>query len=128
MYYSAFLQVACIGGLNYNGIRHIKISPHHPSSDGLAERAVKTFKEGMKKMGNDESLECRMVRVLFQYRITPHSTTGVSLAELLGEYDHIWIKFSLIFQDMLKQNKRCKRSIMTDIPGPVLSRYMIQCL
>ena len=32
-----------------NGIRHVKIAQHHPSSNSLAERAVKTFKEGMKK-------------------------------------------------------------------------------
>ena len=66
-----------------NGIRHVRVSPYHPSSNGLAERAVKTFKEGMKKAGNKGSIECRMARLLFQYRITPHSTTGVSPAELL---------------------------------------------
>jgi len=79
-----------------NGIRHIKVSPYHPSSNGLAERAVKTFKEGMKKSGNSQSIECCVARVLFQYRITPHSTTGVSPAELLmgwriQVYVQIWI-------------------------------------
>ena len=34
-------------------------------------------------MGNSESIDCRIARMLFQYRITPHSTTGVSPAELL---------------------------------------------
>ena len=68
-----------------NGIRHVKIAPHHPSSNDLAERAVKTFKEGMKKCisSSSESIECCLSRVLFQYRITPHSTTGVSPSELL---------------------------------------------
>ena len=66
-----------------NGIRHVKVSTYHPSSNRMAERAVRTFKEGMKKLGNSQSIQCRMARVLFQYRITPHSTTGVSPAELL---------------------------------------------
>ena len=66
-----------------NGIRHVRVSPYHPSSNGLAERAVKTFKEGMKKASNTGSIESQMARMLFQYRITPHSTTGVTPAELL---------------------------------------------
>ena len=33
-----------------NGIRHIFAAPNDPSSNGLAERAVQSFKEGMKRM------------------------------------------------------------------------------
>ena len=66
-----------------NGIRHIKTAPYHPSSNGLAERAVKTVKEGLKKCNVVGSLNCQLARLLFQYRITPHSTTGTSPAELL---------------------------------------------
>ena len=67
-----------------NGIRHVKTAPYHPLSNGLAERAVKTFKEGIKKCRSEsESIECCLARILFQYRITPHSTTGISPSELL---------------------------------------------
>lgn len=65
-----------------NGIRHITTAPYHPSSNGLAERAIQTFKSLMKKMAGD-SIETRMSRALFSYRITPQSTTGKSPAELL---------------------------------------------
>ncbi|CAB3981243.1 Retrovirus-related Pol poly from transposon 297 [Paramuricea clavata] len=66
-----------------NGIHHRRTAPYHPASNGLAERAVQTFKEGMKKMSNKESLETRVFRFLYKYGITPHSTTGIAPAEML---------------------------------------------
>ena len=68
--------------LKQNGIRHIRIAPYHPVSNGMAERAVQTFKEGMKKM-NEGSVETLVSRFLARYRITPQTSTGVSPAELL---------------------------------------------
>ena len=68
--------------LKKNGVKHVKTPPYHPSSNGLAERAVQTFKEGMRKM-TDGSLETKLSRFLFKYRMTPQSTTGVSSAELM---------------------------------------------
>ena len=35
--------------LQKNGIKHIASAPYHPSTNGLVERAVQTFKQGMKK-------------------------------------------------------------------------------
>ena len=65
-----------------NGIKHVRTTPYHPSSNGQVERAVKIFKEGLKKL-TQGTLETQIARFLFQYRITPHTTTGVSPAELL---------------------------------------------
>ena len=65
-----------------NGIKHICASPYHPSTSGQAERSVRSFKEHMKCMP-EGSIEERLSRFLFWYRLTPHSMTGVSPAELL---------------------------------------------
>ncbi|XP_041379597.1 uncharacterized protein K02A2.6-like [Gigantopelta aegis] len=67
--------------LKKNGIQHLRSAPYHPSSNGLAERGVQILKEGLKKITNGD-IETRLARLLYHYRITPHSTTGVSPAEL----------------------------------------------
>ncbi len=56
-------------------------APYHPSSNGLAEHAVQSFKEGMKRLKGD-TVETRVARFLFTYRITPHATTGLSPAQM----------------------------------------------
>ena len=70
-----------------NNIRHITGAPYHPSTNGLAERSVQTFKNSLAKMlesnTNNDSIETIINRFLFTYRITPHTTTGSSPAELL---------------------------------------------
>ena len=65
-----------------NGIRHITSAPYHPASNGLAERAVQTFKEALSKT-KPTDIEAQLSRFLFHYRNTPHTTTGSSPAELL---------------------------------------------
>lgn len=65
-----------------NGIHHVLVTPYHPSSNGLAERAVQTIKNGIRKM-EEGNLQLKLSRVLLNYRITPQSTTGKSPAELL---------------------------------------------
>ena len=58
------------------------VAAYHPKSNGLAERAVKIVKDGLKKM-SEGTIEDRIARFLFTYRITPQSTTQMSPAELL---------------------------------------------
>ena len=67
--------------LSRNGVRHLTAAPYHPSSNGLAERAVQTFKDSMKKVSDD--VQKQLSRFLFHYRSTPHTTTGLTPAEML---------------------------------------------
>ena len=68
--------------LRLNGIINKTSAPFHPQTNGLAERAVQTFKNAMKKM-SDGSIDTKISRFLFSYRNTPQSTTGTSPAQLL---------------------------------------------
>ena len=68
--------------MNNNGIKHICSSSYHLSTNELAKRSVQSFNEHMKRMP-EGSIEERLSWFLFWYRLTPHSTTGVSPAELL---------------------------------------------
>ena len=79
---SAFTSAEFKEFTDRSGIQHLTSAPYHPSSKGLAERAIQTFKSAMKKMTSGD-IDTRLARFLFQYRITPHTATGVSPAELL---------------------------------------------
>lgn len=65
-----------------NGNRNLRSAPYHPATNGLAERAVQTLKAGLKKAA-EGSLEMKVFHILFNYHLTPHSTTGVSPAQLM---------------------------------------------
>ena len=69
--------------MKVNGIKHIRSAPYHPSTNGLAERFVQTFKRAMKTSAQDEpNLNTRLSQFLLGYRSTPHATTNVSPGEL----------------------------------------------
>ena len=51
-----------------NQIHYMRTAPYHPSSNGLAERAVQIFKLGMKKQING-TLRTKLSRFLFHYRL-----------------------------------------------------------
>lgn len=68
--------------LKCNAIQHVRSAPYHPASNGQAEWAVQTFKNGMKR-STSNSLETRVSRFLFHYRTTPNTITGHSPAELM---------------------------------------------
>ena len=68
--------------LKQNGVTHTLSAPYHPSTNGLAERAVQVVKRGLRKV-TQGSLRSRISTVLFSYRLTAQSTTGQSPSELL---------------------------------------------
>ena len=63
--------------MKQNGVKHIKCSPYHPSSNGQAERFVPTFKQAV-QAGEEGSQASRSKagKFLDNYRVTPHATTG----------------------------------------------------
>ena len=94
---SCFISADFQHFLTMNGIKHITSSPYHPSTNGLAERAVQIVKKGLKKV-TEGSIRSRIAKVLLAYRTTPHSTTGSTPASLLfGRNPHTRL-------DLLKPN------------------------
>ena len=67
--------------MKQNGFRHLTSAPYHPATNGMAERYVQTFKVALQKRSDD--LQRELSRFLFRYRTTPHSTMGISPAQLL---------------------------------------------
>ena len=69
--------------MKMNGIKHIRCSPYHPSSNGAAERFVQTFKKAMKASQHSSlSFSHRLSNFLFTYRCTQHATTNEAPCQL----------------------------------------------
>lgn len=71
-----------------NGIKVMHSPPYKPQSNGAAENAVKTFKNGLKKMLMDPinkytPLDTLISRHLFFYRSTTHCSSGETPAKLM---------------------------------------------
>ena len=62
-----------------NGIKHVRTAPHHPASNGLAERVVQTVKEGLRKQ-QGETLEIRLAKVLFHHRLTQLNESPIEIS------------------------------------------------
>ena len=68
--------------MQHNGVKHVTSAPVHPSSNGLVEHAVKTFKNVLSRL-KDGSITDRLSQSLFAYRNTPHATTKSTPVELM---------------------------------------------
>jgi hypothetical protein len=69
--------------LRSNSIRHTLSPPYHHSTNGLAERFIKTLKQVLIASKDDKrSAQHRLESFLLKYRSTNHAVTGVSPSEL----------------------------------------------
>ena len=69
-----------------NNVKHLTSPPYHPSSNGAAENAVRIIKNALKRTivnDNVSKSNLSLCRFLFDYRNTPHCTTGISPATLM---------------------------------------------
>ena len=108
-----------------NGIKHVTTAPAHPSTNGLAENAVKDFKMGFKKALEDfklglhaaleDGLSAReddklvISRYLFAYRNALHSSTGETPAErMMGR--KLRTRFD-VMRENLQEEKSAERQV-----------------
>ena len=100
--------------MKQNGIQHVKTPPYHPASNGLAERYVQVFKDGMRKLTGG-SMESRVARFLSRYHTTPQSTTGTTPAELMFGRK-LWTRLDLLKPDLevAVRQKQTKQKVAHD--------------
>ena len=90
--------------LRSNGVHHITSAPYHPSSNGLAERAVQTVKNGLHKQ-RPASLQTKLDRFLFAYRTTPLESINKSPGEVMFGR-RLRTRLDLIFPDPRESMRR----------------------
>ena len=95
--------------LQKNGIKQTLVAPYHAASNGAAERAVRVVKEAFTKQvieGNkSRSIKHRIADFLLRYRTTPHSSTGVTPAELMTKRQ-FRTRLTLLKPDLAKQSEK----------------------
>lgn len=70
--------------LKMHGVKQSFSPPYHPASNGAAENFVGTFKDKVSKIvQGGKNVRCAVDSFLFDYRSTPHCTTGKTPAWLL---------------------------------------------
>ncbi|KAI0987292.1 hypothetical protein GJ496_006951 [Pomphorhynchus laevis] len=69
--------------LAYNGTKLVNVTPHHPKSNGLAERFVGVLKQRALSHTPIGQRPLKIQQMLLSYRNTPHASTGKSPAFML---------------------------------------------
>ena len=88
--------------------------------NGLVERAVQTFKESFKGL-QEGSINTRISRFLFKYRLTPYSSTGISPAAFTssdGNYVLSWTRSDRLWRKKLIRLKTNRGRAMTSSHKP----------
>ncbi|XP_055905818.1 uncharacterized protein K02A2.6-like [Eupeodes corollae] len=96
---------------NSNGIQHLRTAPFHPSSNGEAERFVRTFKTNMRKVCEEEKcIDTAVSKYLMTFRTTPNPVTGKSPAEILhGRAHRILLSQIVPNSKVNSQNSSCPK-------------------
>ena len=90
-----------------NNIKHVLTPPYHPASNGFAEVAVGIVKAHLHKMDISSSLPLlqeAVTKILFQYRATPHTSTGRTPFELM-ESNKVQTTLSFVRPSMQRRNE-----------------------
>lgn len=91
--------------LKQRHIIHKRSAPYHPATNGQAERLVQILKNKLKTLRCDRNNIQENLKLLLQrYRITPHSMTNKSPAELMLSYP-VRSKLSLMVPNTESENK-----------------------
>ncbi|CAF1421754.1 unnamed protein product [Adineta ricciae] len=96
------------------GITHVTTAPYHPASNGLAERFVRSFKDTMKKQlqSGETDKHIALRNFLRTYRWSPHTSTGVSPANLM-------------FQHTIRTDLERMKPISSSPTAPLQSKYVV---
>ena len=107
--------------MDYCGIHHIKTAVYKPSTNGLAERMVQTFKRALKT--SKEPVYRIIDRFLYTYRNTPHTTTGITPGELMfnrklrTRFDLLWPKHKVL--EKVHKGQERQKELYTQHPRKV---------
>ena len=71
-----------------NGIRHVASAPYHPSSNGLVERAVQAFKQGMKKQEREHRDKAHTFSVEIPYNASDNYR-GITRSTTMGPQSEV---------------------------------------
>lgn len=131
------------------GIRHALIAPYHPAGNGRAERAVRSAKEVLAKLGGRNWQEQVAAYLLAQHS-TPCPSTGQSPAEMLmgrrlrtildrlhpsyapetnkehPQPSRVFLEGSFVYAQNFAQGPRWVPGIVAEITGPCSYRVQLE--